>query len=239
MEITVFIFVQRKYKGVIMDKATIFKYVLVVVSSLLLICVIVLSIDSCKKTNDYINVSNELAKLDVLHRVLSDSTGVLYTRYSQVQKDLNALIDSNQLLKKQLAKAKYDVKFYIERVEQLNIENVELIGRIMMDSTLKQQVARFTTKNRWYTFDSKAIWSPEPKLYINKIELYDSSTIAGIEENGFLKGYITHSNPYMKEKNTEFTMKLESSMQVVSSFPYLGVAGGAIVGTLITWLVLK
>jgi CHASE1-domain containing sensor protein len=71
--------------------------------------------------------------------------------------------------------------------------------------------AKFDTTHRYYSFSGTTRTdSNSAKLYIHSIIIPDSTTIGVMEQKDLvLSGFILHSNPYILEKNAEFSINLK------------------------------
>jgi len=166
-----------------------------------------------------INLNNTLASKDSLHRVLSENNKVLYERYAYQYEKVNKLLSENSLLKKYLKNKDAEVIALSTSIQQITIENLALKGKL--DST--GFGADFSYQSNYLTLDAYATVRPEPLLTLKGLSIFDSTSVAFVEEEGMYKGYIEHSNPYIINKNADFILSIPKGTSSGVSLP---VAGG-------------
>ena len=197
------------------------KNIPLLVVSLLVIALVVFTIrlklenNSLRDTN--VTLQNELAKTDSLRRVLIGEVQIISVRYAKIEEDLNAQIKSNKELSKYIKEKDGRILFLTKTIGELKIENLELLGKITFKDGY--MFAKFDTTHKYYSFSGTTRTdSSSAKLYIHSITIPDSTTIGVIEQKDLvLSGFILHSNPYILEKNAEFSINLKPTTSQESS----------------------
>lgn len=206
---------------------------IVCVGTVILIITLVIRINALTNTN--IQVSNELARKDSLHRILLNETTSLSERYANQTKDFDAILAHNSVLAEYLHKNKYKVTSLTKKVEELKLENVKLkadsINYYKPDSgDLCVETAMFDTIDNYFSMIGFYNAIPEPSFTMVSLNVIDSSFIGAAEYNkDFIKGFISHSNPYIKEKSAEFYFPIQHKV-IDSTFPYYLALGTLVLG---------
>ena len=205
----------------------------------LIVGVVMLYLRSERIHAEYINVSNELAKKDTLTRVLLDSNKVAYERYSMVSEDLMKEKYINEQLKRYVENKNGEIQLLVTHVQQMALENQVLNGKLQQTSTGEQYV-EVDTSLPFYYINARA-WFKPPKIELLDLMILDSSMVSIYNtEEGYYKGLISHTNPFIIDFNAEFAFKLPDSKTEFSLFSKqtlttIGISAGtgAILGVII------
>lgn len=190
----------------------------IIILLLIYACYLHFSLNSLQ--NKYIDTTNELIKSDSLKRVLIYNNKTLSERYASQLKNLDNEVNKNAILKKYVKDNNLTVLSLINKVEELKIENQILKGKVILDS-LGNKTAEFDTTNKEYSLQAVAQVEPIPYLKIGSLIIIDSSSvgISKIDKNGLLKGFIIHSNKYVKDINADFSYQLtDKDNWIIPSF---------------------
>jgi hypothetical protein len=183
---------------------------ILLITVILLVCVAgYLYVSRNNLKNLYVDTTNELIKSDSLKVVLKYDNKTLSERYANQSRDLNEQVVSNKILQKYIKDRDIKILSLVDKVETVTIENQKLKGKISKDS-LGNEIATFDTTNEYYSLEAVTQIRPLTYLQIANLTIMDSSSIGigRINENGLLEGFITHSNPYVQDKNAMFNFQL-------------------------------
>jgi len=170
-----------------------------------------------EKCNSYILVSNELAKVDSIHRAVLNDNSILSTKYALQSKEIEKIVMLNKSLKDYLKQTESKLLTYIKLYQEFKIKDTVYI----LGDTLENGDLAFDTCNAYLEMSSTVRTKP-PTMRINSLIFPDSATIGIIEQkDGFLKGFINNSNPYIFQKNMEFFIKLDTPIMSSTGLQWL------------------
>lgn len=181
----------------------------------LLLLVIFTYIDFQMKLNEYEtinqNLINRIANDTQIQQVITDKFTKLYERNVKIENDFKTVLTDNKNLKNYIKDQKGELEFLMKKNTEITLENVTLRGILRKDS-LGNEYATFDSTTEYYSIQTEVGLKPAPFMKINEISFMDSSYIGIIsQDSGTVKGFITHSNPYVFEKSAEFSIPVKNS----------------------------
>ena len=190
-----------------------------------------LQLEKNGRIKDVMTAQDTLAAHDQLSVVYKDSLVTVSSRYVFVRKKLEDTVGS-------LSKALKGRDAKILALSQINseskLENLRLSAKIHTDSVGEYVSADTTTE--YYTLGIDARVKPVPSVLLRRLIIPDNSIVAFTSEGAFIKGYVTHTNPYIHDVGGSFQYSIPqpTTYEGTNYFPYvLGSAAGAVVGYLI------
>ncbi|MEX2190910.1 MAG: hypothetical protein WEB33_09455 [Bacteroidota bacterium] len=172
-------------------------------------------------------LTNTIADRDSLRSVLEIAQGAnidIRERHARVEEDLSDALGREKDLRRYLKSKDGELLALVQTNTELRLENEQLTGHLTSDST-----ATFDIQNRYYQLSAKVSWGPKPLLGINRLLITDSSYV-GIQEteDGYYLGFITHTNPLIRDTGATFRIAKERSDATSTSlFGYRGLWAGA------------
>jgi len=189
--------------------------------------------------NDYVKTTNELAEKDRVHKVDLEKYGNLSERYAKINDNLNSTIEENKKLNEYVQSQKGKLLSLTHLVQQFSIENQVLKGKFI-EGEDGQRFAEFDSTNDYYKLKAR-VDCKYPILFLSTLEVYDSSYVGIMQTDNktFLKGFVKHSNPYIQDRNAEFSLSIERETIGIYTIPWLEIGISFGVGAILGYLIAR
>lgn len=211
------------------------------ISIIIVVVCIVLFVGYQYMSQKYINLrttaQNLLNEKDSLHRVYISDVKFLNERYVSMTDDLSSKIENkDKELKAHIKKSNITIKNLSHIIQDVSLENIQLKTSKVYEDSFKY-TANFDTVNRFFEISQSFTLEKNPliaTLSLNRISFLDSMYIGNYEtKEGFIKGFIYHSNPYIKDKDANFYIEIPKNNNLFNFSTNGWVSTALIIGFLI------
>jgi hypothetical protein len=181
-------------------------------------------LNTVRETNTALQ--NQLAESDSLRSVLLENAKVLSEKFASIGDSYNKILKQNSELKDYVKQKELAVLSLGVAVSEVKLENIKMKSQLeQLDSVTYQ--ANFDSVNIYWSFEEQVkIDKKSAELSILSLTIPDSTYFGTFKQkNGILTGFIMHTNPYILDKNAEFSINLDIPDDSSGVSPWLVATG--------------